>query len=126
MQQTLMIGRGESNKGGPTRSNPRLTTGLTETNREETTVGTVETVETVVIIEGLKRSNCQVSEIGYTQEKILNSIRAQDLIEMSLQMPIMIMLRSIKRIKNTSSTRSTSLSHGLWKGMTLVKFIIGK
>ena len=123
MQQTLMTGRGESNKGGPTRSNPHLTTGLTETNREETTVGTVETVE---IIEGLKRSNCQVSEIGYIQEKILNSIRAQDLIEMSLQMPIMIMLRSIKRIKNTSSTRSTSLSHGLWKGMTLVKFIIGK
>ena len=123
MQQTLMTGRGESNKGGPTRSNPHLTTGLTETNREETTVGTVETVE---IIEGLKRSNCQVSEIGYTQEKILNSIRAQDLIEMSLQMPIMIMLRSIKRIKNTSSTRSTSSNHGLWKGMTLVKFIIGK
>lgn len=118
-----MIGRGENNKGGPTRSNPHLTTGLTETNREETTVGTVETVE---IIEGLKRSNCQVSEIGYTQEKILNSIRAQDLIEMSLQMPIMIMLWSIKRIKNTSFTRSTSLSHGLWKGMTLVKFIIGK
>jgi CheY-like chemotaxis protein len=124
-----MIGRGESNKGGQTKSNLHLTTGLTETNLEETTVGTVGTVgivETVVIIEGLKRSNSQVSEIGFTQEKILNSIRAQDLIEMSLQMPIMIMLRSIKRIKNTSSTKSISSSHGLLKGMTLVKFIIGK
>ena len=121
-----MTGRGESNKGGQTKSNLHLTTGLTETNLEETTVGTVGIVETVVIIGGLKRSNSQVSEIGYIQEKILNSIRAQDLIEMNLQMPIMIMLWSIKRIKNTSSTRSISSSHGLLKGMTLVKFIIGK
>lgn len=117
MQLTWMTGRGENNKGGPTRSNPLLIIGLTEINREE---------ETVEIIEGLKRSNSLVLEIGYIQEKILNSIRAQDSIGMSSQMPIMIMLRSIKRIKNTSSIRSTSLSHGLWKGMTLVKFIIGK
>ena len=123
MQLTWMTGRGESNKGGLTRSNPRLTIGLTETNREEETVGIVETVE---IIEGQKRSNSQVLEIDYIQEKILNSIRAQDLIEMSLQMPIMIMLQNTKRIKNMSSIRSTSLRHGLWEGMTLVKYIIGK
>ena len=118
-----MTGRGESNKGVPTRSNLPQIIGLTETTQEEGTVAIAATEET---IGGLKRSSYQVSEIGYIQEKILNSTRAQDLIGMSLQMPIMIMLPSIKRIRNMSSIRSISSSHGSWKGMTQVRFIIGK
>ena len=123
MQQTWMTGRGESNKGGPTRSNLHQTTGLTVRNQEE---GTEETEETAATIGDPKRSSSLVSEIGYIQEKILNSIRAQDLIEMSLQMPIMIMLQSIKKTRNMSSIRSINSSHGSSKGMTQVKFIIGK
>lgn len=122
-QQIWMTAKGESNRGEPIRTDLLLITDPTVKNLEEETE---ETEETGAITEDLKRFSSPVSEIGYTPGKILSFIKAQDLIETSLQRRTTTMWQSIKRIKNTNSIKSTSLSLGSLRDMTPVKSSIGK
>ena len=115
-----MTAKGESSKGEQIKRGHLPITDHTVRNLEG------ETEETEEITEGLKRFNSQASETGYIPGKILSCIKARDLIETSWQRHTTIMWLSTKKIKNMNFTRNISLSHGLWRDTTPVKFTFGK